>query len=114
MDYTELMEQTYNLISEIKQDKDYLRYKELKKIIENKYKVETANFRIANDNFSEAKKYGKYHPDLLKYQHELMDCKKELYSKEEVKEYFTLERRLNKELKEFTNKLTSTVTNKYN
>ena len=114
MDYTQLMEETYILISEIKKDKDYLRYVELKKILKNKYKTEITNFRLANDKYSEAKKYGKYHPDLLKYQHELMDRKKDLYSKEEVKEYFTLERLLNKELKEFTKKLTGTVTNKYN
>ena len=114
MEYTNLIDETYKLIDEIKNDPDYLRFKELKKIIETKYEKETKEFKVANDLYSEAQKYGKYHPDLLKYRHNLMEKKTILYSKEEVKEYFTLERLLNKELKEFTKALTTTVSNKYN
>lgn len=113
MNYTNLLDETYILIDEIKKDPDYLRLLEVKKLIDTKYIQEIKDFREANDKYSEAKNYGKYHPDLKSRQLKLVETKTSLYSKEEVQEYFNLERLLNKELQSLTNDLTSTVSNKY-
>ena len=59
--------------------------------------------------------YGKYYPNLEELRRDFSNKKKELYSKEEVREYFDLERKINESINNDINELKEIVLdNKYN
>lgn len=113
MDYEKIILETNNLIESIKQTPEYKKLVGLKKEIDLKYADEISRFKDANDKYCEALKYGDYHPSLVDYKKDFIQKKSVLYSKEEVQEYFKLEKQINDELSDITNKISSVVSNKY-
>lgn len=114
MQQTDILNDTYNLIDTIKNSDEFKELLRLKKEIEIKYKEIIDNYSLAKDNYSEALKYGHYHPDLNDYQIKLSKIKKELYSKDEVIRYIELEHTIQKELDKITNEIKQSMSSHFN
>ena len=95
-------------INEIKYLNEFKRLKELKNIIDNKYYKEILSFKTNQEKYNEAIKYpNNYNLEDLKKR--FIDSKKELYSKEEVKEYFKLENYIQEILNDDFNKIKNSI-----
>ncbi len=80
-------------VDEIKNIPDFKRLLELKEMIDNNYKKEILAFKTANESYLEASKYpNNYNMELIR--NNLIEAKRNLYSKKEVKEYFELENKI--------------------
>ena len=102
-------------VSDITNNDNFKKLIELKKIIDDKYKKEIIAFKTAESKYLEASNYGKYYPNLEELRRDFSNKKKELYSKEEVREYFDLERKINESINNDINELKEIVLdNKYN
>lgn len=88
MDYLEFNKVVDATIEEIKQGEEYLSLMAIYEKINSKYHDLVIAFNKAKEDLVSALEYGKYHPDLNKIKKEYQVCKAELFSKEEVKEYF--------------------------
>lgn len=71
-------------------------------------------FKTAEAKYLEAKEYGKYHPDLEKYQKEFVEKKKSLYQEPLIQEYKELERRIQVKLDQDMDNLKQSISNKFN
>lgn len=100
------------LSEKIKDDSRYKRIRDLSDIIDIKYKDEYKAYSTALENYTEASKYGKYHPSLEKYNKDLSQAKKIYFSKPEVVEYQRLYKEFQEELDDMMNKLKESVSNK--
>ena len=94
--------------NELKETTDYKRLKELKSIIDNKYSKEIIAFKTLESKYN----------DLLKYNDEkiikeakdrFIDSKIKLYSKEEIKEYFEIQNKLDIMLKNDFNDIKKSI-----
>lgn len=92
---------------------DFKRLLELKELIKKELTNKIVAFKTAEANYLEAKSYGNYHPDLLKYQKKFTIAKTNLYSEAYVKEYILLERKIQRILNEDFNNLKRCVSNKF-
>ena len=102
-------------VNEITDNDDFKKLIELKKIIDSKYKNDIIALKTAESKYLEASNYGKYYPNLEELRRDFSNKKKELYSKEEVREYFDLERKINELINNDINELKGIVLdNKYN
>lgn len=113
MDYTNILDKTDAYIKSIVNSKEFEMLLDLKNKIESDLKDLVDNFKVCEEKYNEALKYGKYHPDLKKYQQMLSDAKANLYSNEVVKKYFALQNDIQKEIDDFINDLTSSISNKF-
>ena len=92
-------------------DSDYVKeYKELNKIIEEKYAKDIVLFQSAYSKLEEMKQYSK---DLKVYEEALIRTKTILFSYHEVKRFKELERLLSNSLKELSNDLAKHISNKF-
>ena len=68
----------YDLVDEIKDQKEYIRFIELKKIMDtDEFILNLIDvFNIAKEKYAEVSKYGKHHPDLKKVQIALSKAKR--------------------------------------
>ena len=103
----------YAYADEVIQSKDFQRMLELKNLIKQTLSNKIIAFRTAEAKYLEVKQYGKYHPDLEKYQHKFADAKKNLYSEALVQEYKKLEMKIQQRLNQDMNSLKQSVSNKY-
>lgn len=107
-----------NLVSEylqkFKEEPDFQRLLELKRIIDQKYKGLIINLKNKEAKYLEAKEHPDYYPDFLKLQENFVQAKTSLYSKSEVQEYFQMERKLQDCLNEDFNELKEAISNKFN
>ena len=96
----EQINKVYELIDEIKESKDYIELVKLNKRINesNDIQEKQANFLKYREKYTDAKKYGKYHPDLSKIQNEFSKAKEALYNIDEIKQYKACEKNLQKML----------------
>ncbi len=102
-------------VKDITTKDEFKRLLELKRIIDAKYKNEIISFKTLESKYLEASKYGAYYPNLENLRREFSLKKKELYSKEEVKKYFELERLINESINDDIKKLKEIVLDpKYN
>ena len=92
---------------------DFQRLLKLKEIINQKIPQKIIKFKNAEANYLDAKKYGDYHPDLGKYQKELVAAKSELFSEPLVKEYKELESKIQSQLDKDLNFLKKSISNKF-
>lgn len=90
----ELLMALYDMIDNIKNSEDYINYKNLERIIMDKYSKEVFEFNKAKDEYNKALEYGKYYPGLEKIKNNLFDKKKNLYTKDEMIKYKELELKL--------------------
>lgn len=96
-------------IEELINNPDFIKLKELKKLIDSKYKNEIIAFKTAESLYIEATKYGKNHPNLHEYQINFMKAKSKLYSLNEVKEYLALERKIGNDINDDIKKLKDSI-----
>ena len=92
-------------VNEITDNDDFKKLIELKRIIDSKYKNEIISFKTAESKYLEASNYGKYYPNLEGLRKDFSNKKKDLYSKEEVKQYLELERSINESINADINEL---------
>lgn len=102
-----------NLISEIITSNDFIRLKELKKAIDEKYKKEIWSFKQAQSIYNDALPNKKYYKDFDKISLNLSNAKNILYSMPEVVEYKMLEEKINKMLINLSNDMTDVMSNKF-
>ena len=105
----ELVKDYVNKIEELDEFKRLL---ELKDLINKKYGLLIISFKTKEAKYLEAKERGNiFDLDLAKK--EFQEAKTKLYEKEEVKEYFILERKLNSILEDDINELKRSISNKF-
>ena len=92
------MDLALDYFNELKETEDFKRIIELKKKIDEKYKEEIYNFKRMEELYNESKD-NKYYPDKDNIKKKFIEAKAILYSKEEVKEYFIIQNRLDDILK---------------
>lgn len=106
----EVRQELDNIKDEFVNSKEFLEYKNLEKLVYEKYLKEIVAFNNAKEALEEAKKY---HLDLKQKEEVLSKAKKELYSKEEVKRLKELEKILQNELDQISNSIASHFSNKF-
>lgn len=106
----EVRQELDNIKDEFVNSKEFLEYKNLEKLVYEKYLKEIVSFNNAKEALEEAKKY---HLDLKQKEEVLSRAKKELYSKEEVKRLKELEKILQNELDQISNSIASHFSNKF-
>jgi hypothetical protein len=98
--------------NELKDSSDFKRLLELKRIIDKKYSNLIISLKtkeaIYLDSIDKPNHY-----DIDKVKKEFMEAKTNLYSKEEVKEYFSLERKINNMLEMDLNDIKESISNKF-
>ena len=109
MEYMDIMFKAYDVADEIKKTPTYLSLIALKKRIECEKSTLLKEFKEAKEKYDEALKYGNYHPDLKKYQANLMAIKTKLFNDDLVFEYKNLERQLQQQLNNITNQIKKVV-----
>ena len=92
---------------------DFKRLLELKNIIDTSYSGLIISFKTAEAKYEEMKQYGSYAPGLDKLKKSFIEAKARLYSKEEVIEYFELERKIQATLNADLNEIKASVSNKF-
>lgn len=102
-----------NYIKELNNLEEFKRLKELKIIIDEKYKKEIFNFKMNEDKYLEALKYPNQY-DIESLRIKLSNSKTILYNKDEVKEYLQLERIIQNKLENDFNIIKSSISDKYN
>ncbi len=85
----------------------------LKKKIDSEYGNLIVSMKTKEAKYLEMKEYEKYRSDVNKYKLEFMEAKRLLYSKEEVKRYFELERKIQNMINEDINELKESISNKF-
>jgi cell fate (sporulation/competence/biofilm development) regulator YlbF (YheA/YmcA/DUF963 family) len=108
---TELLRLTYEACDAFKARKDYRRLLELKQVMEDIADVQKLiqDFSKAKERYLQAKTYGKYHPDLAKYQKAFQQAKMDMMANAYVKEYKQLEKTMQKALDQFSIDLAQVV-----
>lgn len=100
-------------VNNLSSTNEFKRLIELKKIIDSKYSSLIVRLKNMEARYIEARQYPSQY-DVISIQKEFSEAKSELYSKEEVKEYFKLERQLDEFLTNDLNDLKDSISNKFN
>ena len=106
---TEILAKTYDVLDEIKSSALFLDLVELNQLIEFKYEELLKEYHKKFKLFKEAFNIGPYYPDYQKILKDYQKVKMKLYLKEEVKDYFKLEERLNKYLEELMTEIADCI-----
>ncbi len=93
--YTEIINKTYDLVDEIKVSETFTELLKLNEIIETKYEALLKEYHKRFKVFEDAFNIGPYYPNYKEILKSYQEIKMELYLKEEVKKYFSLEEKLN-------------------
>jgi cell fate (sporulation/competence/biofilm development) regulator YlbF (YheA/YmcA/DUF963 family) len=107
---------TDQLIQSLLNHPDYLNLIRLKKLIDHSEELNalTETFNKAKETYYEAKKYGKYHPDLKRYQKAFQEAKTLLFTHELIVEYKTSEKGFQTLLDTISETLAKTVSPQVN
>lgn len=107
----EQINKVYELIDDIKQSDVYLQLVDLNMTIKESAEIQEKQrlFLKLRDKYEDVKKYGKYHPDLKRIQHEFSIAKEALYNIDEVKRYKQNEKELQKVLDQISIELGQSV-----
>ncbi len=90
MDYLKLNEEIDKYIIELKNTADFKKLIDTYRIIQTKYKDLITKFNQKKKELETALEYGKYYPNMKGIKKEYQELKADLYSKKEIKEYFSL------------------------
>lgn len=98
-------------IEELKETNEFKRLLELKKIIDDKYKLLIVSLRTKESYYLESldKEYLDKNKCLIEYK----EAKAKLYSKEEVKEYLSLEKKISNMISSDFNEIKESISNKF-
>ena len=105
------MELANKYIEELKSTTEFKRLLELKKIIDDKYKLLIVSLRTKESYYLES--LDKEYLDKDKCLNEYKEAKAKLYSKEEVKEYLLLERQISNMISNDFNEIKESISNKF-
>lgn len=107
----QLLDLTYEACDAFKKQAKYQRLLVLQDIIKTNNEISgmIVDFQKVKQKYEEAKTYGKYHPDLARYQKEYQMKKIAMMSNDVIKEYKELERSLQKLLDQFSIDLAEAV-----
>ncbi|MGS0973043.1 MAG: YlbF family regulator [Candidatus Izemoplasmataceae bacterium] len=107
----ELLDLTYDACDAFKDQSEFQRLLALKEMINHNQDIRKLimDFNKVKEVYEEAKSYGKYHPDLARYQTDFQKEKIRMMSNDVIKEYKTLERVLQKKLDQFSIALAESV-----
>jgi hypothetical protein len=105
------MENLY--LSKIIETPEFKRLLELKDIINDSYKKEIMLFKTKESLYLEASERKEYYSNYDQIKKSFIDAKANLYSKEEVLEYFRLERELQDMINNDINELKESISNKF-
>jgi len=96
MNYTEIIEKTYELIDTIKQSEDYKEFLHYAKEAEKDHdlKLLLAEYHRVHDEFEQALKYKDYYPDFEKIRARLQELKLKVVNYPLFKQYKQAEKRL--------------------
>lgn len=112
MAYTQIINKAYDLAEELKASPYYQKMVSLDQAIKEQYAKEMADYQKTFQKFDEVfSAGGNYHPDFKKVSSAYQAAKEKLFNKEEVKEYFLNERKLNEILEEISKEITESVSN---
>lgn len=107
---TEYIMQAYNILDEIKKDPIYQEIKRLDHLMLELYAQEIQRFQEAKTHYDHImQEGGTYHPDFKVAVQAFQQAKLDLYSKEEVKKYFELEKVFQEDLNTFLNDMSRAV-----
>ena len=106
-----IVEELY--IAKILETPEFKRLLELKDIINQSYKKEIMLFKTKEALYLEASERKEYYPNFEEIKKAFIAAKADLYSKEEVSEYFKLERELQDMLNNDINELKQAISNKF-
>ncbi len=107
---TEMILQAYNVLDEILADPMYLEIKRLDHYIGAHFQNEVETLRKTKSQYDLVmSEGGSYHPDFKATVKAYSEAKIILYSKEEVKKYFELEKEFQDQINDFLAELTQTV-----
>jgi len=107
---TSIIMQAYQVLDEIKKDPTYQHIKRFDRLVTSLYPEETLAFQKARALYEQImNEGGTYHPDYKDTVRALSETKTNLYSKEEIKTYFELEKKFETELNDFLFELTQAV-----
>lgn len=112
MEYFKICDKSHELAEEIMASDDFRRLKELKNLIIKECPYLLSRFNEAKDNFDKASQYGQYYKEYEKARTTLLEAKEALYNNPLVKEYKTIELRLQLELNKMAKELVSLVKGK--
>jgi cell fate (sporulation/competence/biofilm development) regulator YlbF (YheA/YmcA/DUF963 family) len=102
--------QAYNVLDEILSDPIYLEIKKLDQYIGKHFEEDVALLRKTKERYDLVmSEGGSYHPDFKDTVKAYSEAKINLYSKEEVKRYFELEKEFQDQINDFLAELTQTV-----
>jgi cell fate (sporulation/competence/biofilm development) regulator YlbF (YheA/YmcA/DUF963 family) len=107
----DIINAVYDMIDEMKQGKEYQRLLFLHQTIKSNNEINelSQGFKKIEEKYNEAKKYGKYHPDLKKLKLQLQEMKVKLYTNKTVEEYKTLESKLQSQLDEISTHIANAI-----
>ncbi len=110
----EIIDLTYDLVTEIKGSLEFKRILELKKVISQSSEIDDLikKFKTLKNKYEEVIKYGKYHPDLKSVQNDFSIAKSQLYSNEIIREYKKLENKIQKKLDYVSENIAKSVSHK--
>ena len=106
----ELIDDYFNNLIELPEFKRLL---ELKDIIRKKYSLLIVGFKTNEANYNDAKRYKDYMNDFNELKNKLIDSKRKLYEKEEVKEYFELEKKIQNIINNDLDELKSSISSQF-
>lgn len=106
-----IVEELY--VAKILEAPEFKRLLELKDIINQNYKKEIMLFKTKEALYLEASERKEYYPNFEEIKKAFIAAKADLYSKEEVSEYFKLERELQDMLNNDINELKQAISNKF-
>lgn len=100
-------------VNQLMEEESWKELLKLKEEIERKYKNLILRMKSAEEKYNDAKRYKEYLSNFDEIQKNFKDAKQELYSKQEVKRYFELEREIQKMLHDDFNEIKSSISNKF-
>ena len=111
VDEGDIVEEMY--LSKITETLEFKRLMELKDIINNNYKKEIIAFKTKEALYLEACEHKEYYANFLDIKKDFISAKANLYSKEEVMEYFRVEHLIQEMINEDINELKEAISNKF-
>ncbi len=113
MDKFEVFKKAEEYAFEITNTKVFNDLLDIKKQINEEYSELIKEFKTKRDKFESTKQYSLYNDSIKNIQLEFQKVKEELYSKELVKKYFELERKIQSELNDVAKNLARSISDRF-
>lgn len=108
-----IIDEAINYANSIIETEEFKEFLELKKKINNEYGKLIVSFKNLEAKYLEASKYKDYYPNFKEIQQSLVKAKAELYSLDDVKRYFSLERSIQEMLDKDTLEIKESISSHF-